>query len=96
MAQNELLSKASRAMYSLTGKCRIINLPIDIQLSLFDNLGKPVMFYGSEIWGPQDCGLPDKLQLRFLKLIMGLKKRTPTANVRGETILYIIYNSYYM
>ena len=90
VAQNELLNKASRAMFGLISKSRNLNLPLDIQLSLFDSIVKPVMLYGSEIWGPQNCNLADKLQIRYLKLIMDLKKRTPTIMVRGETGSYPI------
>lgn len=85
LAQKELLSKATKAMFGLISKSRKLNLPLDLQISLFDSVVKPVMLYGCEIWGPQDCNIANKLQLRFLKLIMGLKKRTPTVMVRGET-----------
>ena len=52
LAQNELYHKASKAMFDLIGKCRKLNLPLDLQLNLFDSVVKPVMLYGSEIWGP--------------------------------------------
>ena len=85
VTQRELYNKANRAMFGLIAKCRQLKLPIDVQIKLFDSVVKPVMTYGSEIWGFKDIGLADKLQLRFLKIILGLKINTPTLMVRGES-----------
>ena len=46
--------------------------------------------YGSEVWGPQNSNLADKLQVWFLKLTLGLHMRTPTVMMRGETGCYPI------
>ena len=48
--QLELKNRASRAMYSLIGKCRKHDLPIDLQLELFNIIVMPVMTYACEIW----------------------------------------------
>jgi len=90
VAQKELLGKATKAMFSVIGKARKLMLPVDIQITLFDSLVKPVVMYGAEVWGPQNCQLADKLQIRFLKLTLGLGKYTPTVMVRGETGVYPI------
>ena len=37
-------------MFSLLRKCKQLQLPIDIQLQLFDVLVKPVVLYGCEVW----------------------------------------------
>ncbi len=88
VAQKALYDKASRAMFGLLAKCRKLKLPVDIQIKLFDSVIKPVAIYASEVWGAEDNGLADKLQRRFLKLALGLKVRTPTVMVRGETGCY--------
>ena len=85
LTQKHLYDKASRAMFGLVAKCRKLQLPIDISIKLFDSVIKPILIYGCEIWGYQYCGLADKLQVKFIKLIMGLKSYTPTVMVRGET-----------
>ena len=38
-------------MYSLIKKSRSLLLPIDLQIELFDKLVKPILLYGSEVWG---------------------------------------------
>jgi hypothetical protein len=85
VAEKDLSDKASRVMFGLIAKCRRLKLPIDIQLKLFDNVVKPIMLYGCEVWGPYNTGIADKLQLRFLKIILSLKSSTTTVMVRGET-----------
>ena len=45
LAITSLCTQASRAMYSLIGKSRRLDLPIDLQLELFDNLVLPIMLY---------------------------------------------------
>ena len=51
VAQRDLYDKASRAMFGLLAKCRRLRLPIDVQIKLFDCTVKPIIMYGSEVWG---------------------------------------------
>ena len=53
VAQKELYDKGTKAMFSLIGKCRKLDLPIDIQIKLFKSLVKPIGLYGAEVWGSQ-------------------------------------------
>ena len=75
VAQKELYDKGTKAMLSLIGKCRKLDLPIDIQIKLFNSLVKPIVLYGAEVWGSQNTYLCNQLQLRFLKIILGLRKK---------------------
>ena len=47
----ELKDQATRAMESLVGKCPKFDLPVDLQVELFDNMVQSVLTYGSDIWG---------------------------------------------
>ncbi len=47
----QLKEQATRAMFTLVGKCRKLDLPVDIQTELFSTMVLPVGTYGSEIWG---------------------------------------------
>ena len=40
-----------RALYGLLAKSHNLNLPVDLQLQLFDQVILPVLLYGCEIWG---------------------------------------------
>ena len=79
-----LYDQASKAMFALLKKARYLNLPIDIQLELFDATVLPIMLYGCEVWGVEKLDLPEKLQRKFCKLILGLKESTPTCVLYGE------------
>ena len=90
VAIKDRICLAKRAMFSLIKKCRKLLLPIDIQIELFEKCIHPVILYGCEIWGFQNANMCSKLQLKFLKLVLGLKKSTPTAMILGETGVYPI------
>ena len=77
-------------MFSLLRKCRQLNLPLDIQLELFEKCVHPILLYGCEIWACKRMDVISKLQLRFLKLILGVKVTTPTCMVLGEVRRYPI------
>ena len=81
---------ANRAMFSLLRKCRQLNLPLDIQLELFEKCVHPILLYGCKIWACEKMDVISKLQLRFLKLILGVKVTTPTCMVLGEVGRYPI------
>ena len=89
-AQQLQFSLANRAMLSLLRKCRQLNLPLDIQLELFEKCVHPILLYGCEIWACEKMDVISKLQLRFLKLILGVKITTPTCMVPGEVGKYPI------
>lgn len=84
VAKKELLTKGSRAMFSLLRKSRKLFLPIDIQLELFDMLVAPVVLYGCEVWAYEGADIVEKLKLRFGKYILGLNRSTCTNMVHGE------------
>ena len=90
-AQNRLCQAGNRAMFSLLKKCRKLNLPIDTQLDLFDKCIHPVITYGCEIWGYESLEQVLRFQKRFLKLVLGANKSTPSCMILGETGCYPIH-----
>jgi hypothetical protein len=88
-------TQATRAMYALLNKCTKLCLPIDIQLQLFDSMIKPILLYGSEIWGFQNIDELEKVHLKFMKIILRLNKSTPTCMVYGELGTYPLKVSIY-
>ena len=71
-------------MFIVIRKARILNLPIDIQLELFDTLVVPILLYGSEVWGFENCNIIENFHLQFCKQILKVKKSTPNCMVYGE------------
>ena len=80
-----LSEQANKAMFSLLRKIRNLNLPISLQIDLFDKTIKPILLYGSEIHGFGNIDILERVQLKFLKYILNLKASTPSFMVYGET-----------
>ena len=71
-------------MFSLSKKSRVFNLPVDLQLDLFDKLVTPILLYGSEIWVYEDNDVIEKLHLRYCKYILNVNKSITSSMVYGE------------
>ena len=50
-AKKHIANQAQKAMFNLIKRARTLELPIDLQIELFDKMVKPVLSYGCEIWG---------------------------------------------
>ena len=67
VAIKHLCDQARKAMFLLISKTRKLNLPIDIQIHLFDSTIKPILLYGCEIWGTCNTKIAETFYLKFLK-----------------------------
>ena len=85
-----LKEQAERAMFALLNKCNTLDLPLDVQLDLFDKTILPIMIYGCEVWGYENVKILELIQLRFCKYILKVKKSTPNVMVYGELGVYSI------
>ena len=63
----------------------MLNLPIDLQIDLFNKTVKPILLYGSEIWGYGNIDSIERVQLKFLKHILKLKRSTTSYFIYCET-----------
>ena len=53
-------------------------------LDLFDKLIKPILQYGSEVWGFSNAPILERVQLQVCKNILGVKRSTQNDFVYGE------------
>ena len=83
-ARTKLVDQARKAMYALYRKISYINLPIDLQLKLFDSLVSPVLLYASEVWGFENKDNIERVHLQFCKNILKVRNSTPNYMVYGE------------
>ena len=86
--KKHIAEQANNAMFSLLRKIRVLNLPIEMQIDLFKKLIKPILLYGCEIWAVGNIDIIERVQLKFLKMILNLKKSTPSYMVYGETGIF--------
>ena len=82
------IKQARKAMYSLLSKTRILGLPVDIVLELFNVCVVPILLYGAEIWGYENVEELDIFHRQFLRIILKAHKFTPNAMLYGETGTY--------
>lgn len=48
----------------------------------------PILLYGSEVWGFEDCSLIETVHLRYMKYLLRLRKTTSSCMVYAETGRY--------
>ena len=82
-AKVEIAKQAERAMYNLMAKCKNLALRIDMKIDLLNKMVKPILLYGCECWGYGNNAVLEKVQLKFLKTILGLKSCTASYFVYG-------------
>lgn len=78
------IEKARRAFFSLVCKCRKKFVPIDCQIELFEKCIEPILLYGCEIWGSENCTIIDKFRLKCFKSMLKVKNSTPNYMIFGE------------
>ena len=95
-ACNRLYLQALKALFKLQQLDIRGNIPVAIHL--FNTLVLPVAMYGCEVWGPClstklkpdniysvfDTFPIEKLNMKFCRYLLGVKRNSPNAAVRGE------------
>ena len=82
----EVLGKANRAIGQIwsIGE-RKFKTNMKIRLMMFDVLIKSIIFYGVQVWGWKEIKEIEKIQVKYLKWILGLDRNTPSYIVLEET-----------
>ena len=86
--KKHIADQANIAVFSLLRKISILNLPLELQFDLFNKVIKPILLYGCEILGFGNIDTIERVQLKFNKHILNLKKSTPSFIVYGELGAY--------
>ena len=82
--KKHIAEQANKASFALMKKIRNMDLPLDIQIDLFNKTVKPILLYGCEIWGIGNIEILERIQLKFFKQVLSLKKSTPSNMIYGE------------
>lgn len=89
-AINKQILQAKQALFSISAKGRRFQLPLDIQLHLFDACILPILLYGSEVWGFADTKSLEVFHNQYCKYILRLGSNTINNLVLGELGRYKI------
>ena len=85
VAKKHFANQAKKAMFSLLTTLRQLdNPPIPVILQLYETMLKPIMCYGSEVWGFTGDKNLERVELYFLKSILHLPSVAPNMAVFGE------------
>ena len=82
-----LCDQGRKAIFSMLHKLReILPLPPKVMFKLFDSIIKPILIYGSDVWGHNKSGLDivDKVMLRYCRRVLNVKAATSNLMVYRE------------
>ena len=79
------VDKGRKAFYALMRNCKEKDIPIDCIIELFSKTIDPILVYGCEIYGFENCQLLEKFRLQCLKAILRVRTSTPSYMVLAET-----------
>jgi exonuclease III len=83
-----LATQAQKAMHAMKENIKSIvgYLPPNLNLKMFDTHILPILEYNSEIWFSVDeINVIEKIQLKFLKNLLGVRRQTSTIAVLADT-----------
>ena len=78
------VDQGNRALFCMLLKYRKLNLPVDIQVELFDQLVVPIVTYGCEVWGYENIKCAEIFYTKFLKRLLHLNKSTANCMIYSE------------
>lgn len=83
-ARKHVVEQSKKAMHLLLTRVNNLDLPIDLQLKLFDNTVLPILLYGSEVWGYENLDIIERIHIEFLRRITKCRKSTPKYMLYAE------------
>ena len=94
--QEVLTGKGLKALNVFLYKIKNYCISPKILCQLFDAFVGSILSYSCEVWGFNKCKNIEKIHLKFLKLLLGVKKSTSSMAVYGETGRYPLYINRYV
>ncbi|MCG8033764.1 MAG: reverse transcriptase family protein [Candidatus Thiodiazotropha taylori] len=83
-ARKHIVQQAKKAMTLLFIRINNLDIPVDLQLKLFDHTVLPILTYASEVWGYEKLDMVEKVHNDFLRKITMARKSTPLYMIYGE------------
>ena len=68
-ARKHVVQQAKKAMILLFTRINNLDIPLDLQLKLFDHTVLPILIYACEIWGYENLDMIEKIHNDFLRKI---------------------------
>ena len=82
--QKAIAPQATKALFSLNSLFEAVSLDVTEKLKLFDTMILPILNYGSEVLGFHSGPDIERVHLKFMKQILGVRPQTTNSTVYGE------------
>ena len=82
--RKHIAQQAKKAMILLFMRTNNLDIPLDLQLKLFDHTVLPILIYSCEVRGYENLDLIEKIHSDFLRKITLARKSTPLYMLYGE------------
>ena len=76
-------------MFAFLIKGRVLQLPVNIMLEMFNKTVLPIMLHGCKVWGFDKNGNVRYSFPEFCKYLLGLKSWTPNCMVRYWNVMVL-------
>ena len=73
-AKKYIIEQSRKAMHLLLIQAYNLDIPLDLQIKLFDNTVVPILTFGCEIWGYENTEIIEQAHIEFLRKITRVKK----------------------
>jgi len=89
---SDLACRGRAAVYRIMRTLRgLVHVSPQVLNKIVDAQIQPILLYGSEIWGMDDCQVVETVHLSMLKQALNVSPRTANTMVYGETGRYPLY-----
>ena len=88
--RNGLFLQAQENSACQTRRAQHKHLPVNVIFELFDTLIKPILLYGSEMYGSSMSKDIEQVHVNFIKKILGVKPSTNNCVIYVETGRYAL------
>ena len=79
------ITQARKAQFALIAKAKVLQLPIDIILELYDQCITPILLYGCEVWGFSESSSIEVFHRSFLRQLFRVFGFTANCMLYGES-----------
>ena len=94
---DNISSKCNQIMSRIRCLCiRYDYMPVNLMFRIFDTKVKPILLYGSEIWGVRKYEDIENIQVRYCKIVLNVGKTTWNFAVLGECGRYPMFVDYHI
>ena len=83
-ARKHIIEQLRKAMHLLFIRANNLDIPLDLQIKLFDNTVLPILTFSCEILGYENTEMIERVHIEFLRKITRVRKSTPKYMIYGE------------